>query len=464
MGRLSSIRRSQWSTTPTRASSRSVSLAVPKSCVPFTPPPPTPADQHSQGTTATKFRPGACTNCGAMSHKLRDCLERPRKVGAKYTGKDIAQDEVLHDDEAGLNGMEGMGDWDAKRDRWDGYDPAAHKIVVKEYEALEEARRKLREEAIDKGSASADVAAVKKAAKVGKGSKKKKRKDEDDDDFGSEDDSDEGGNGGDDEDKYAEGADVAGQRMDTKTRVTVRNLRIREDKAKYLMNLDPESAYYDPKTRSMREAPVTDVAPEDVRSLSSPSLLSLADSFARSQAIFAGDNFARHSGGATEVQRLQLFAWQSEQRGNDVHINSNPTQSHLLHREFLEKKEELKETSSASILQKYGGEKYLERVPRELLGGQTEDYVEYSRTGQVIKGLERAKARSKYDEDSSFLLALSSSLLADDLRVQSSPEITPPSGDRSTRLRPATGASPAATRRSRTRTGASVPPSSSHLP
>ena len=200
-----------------------------------------------------------------MSHKLRDCLERPRKVGAKYTGKDIAQDEVLHDDEAGLNGMEGMGDWDAKRDRWDGYDPAAHKIVVKEYEALEEARRKLREEAIDKGSASADVAAVKKAAKVGKGSKKKKRKDEDDDDFGSEDDSDEGGNGGDDEDKYAEGADVAGQRMDTKTRVTVRNLRIREDKAKYLMNLDPESAYYDPKTRSMREAPVTDVAPEDVR-------------------------------------------------------------------------------------------------------------------------------------------------------------------------------------------------------
>jgi pre-mRNA-processing factor SLU7 len=38
-------------------------------------------------------------------------------------------------------------------------------------------------------------------------------------------------------------------------------------------------------------------------------------------------------------------------------------------------------------------------VPKELLGGQTEDYVEYSRTGQVVKGRERAKARSKYDED-----------------------------------------------------------------
>ena len=53
--------------------------------------------------------------------------------------------------------------------------------------------------------------------------------------------------------------------MDTKTRITVRNLRIREDTAKYLINLDPESAYYDPKTRSMRDAPLKNVAPEDVR-------------------------------------------------------------------------------------------------------------------------------------------------------------------------------------------------------
>merc|ERR1712014_383122 len=36
---------------------------------------------------------------------------------------------------------------------------------------------------------------------------------------------------------------------------TVRNLRIREDTAKYLLNLDLDSAYYDPKSRSMREDP-----------------------------------------------------------------------------------------------------------------------------------------------------------------------------------------------------------------
>lgn len=52
-----------------------------------------------------------------------------------------------------------------------------------------------------------------------------------------------------------------------------------------------------------------------------------------------------------------------------------------------------------SILAKYGGEEYLEKAPKEIMDGQTENYVEYSRTGQIVKGKERAKARSKYPED-----------------------------------------------------------------
>jgi hypothetical protein len=43
--------------------------------------------------------------------------------------------------------------------------------------------------------------------------------------------------------------------MKAKDRVTVKNLRIREDTAKYLLNLDVDSSHYDPKTRSMRENP-----------------------------------------------------------------------------------------------------------------------------------------------------------------------------------------------------------------
>ena len=80
-------------------------------------------------------------------------------------------------------------------------------------------------------------------------------------------------------------------------------------------------------------------------------------------------------------------------------MNANPTQGEILHKEYKEKTEELRDSNKVGILAKYGGEQYLATVPKELLQGQTENYVEYSRTGQVIKGKERAKVRSKYAED-----------------------------------------------------------------
>jgi len=100
-----------------------------------------------------------------------------------------------------------------------------------------------------------------------------------------------------------------------------------------------------------------------------------------------------------------MFAWQSEQRGHDVHIQSNPTAAALMHKEFLENKDVLKDKSAASILEKYGGEQYLQSQPKELRSGQTEHYVEYDRRGKVIKGMEKAKAKSKYDEDSKHSLS-----------------------------------------------------------
>jgi pre-mRNA-processing factor SLU7 len=329
------------------------------------------------GPAAKKFRKGACENCGAMTHKKQDCLERPRRRGAKFTNKDIQADEVVQEIAAG---------YDAKRDRWNGYDVAEHKKVYEEYAAIDAARQKLREEEID-NQTTTDLAAVRKVAKASKAEGK-----EGDADFGSSDEEDA------DEDKYADAADAVGQKMDTKTRITVRNLRIREDTAKYLINLDPESAYYDPKTRSMRDAPNKNIPAEEVRT----DLFFPCKRLNESQAVFAGDNFFRYSGEAQDVQQLQLFAWQAAARGNDVHLNANPTQGELLHHEFKQKKEELKDTSKISILAKYGGAKYLQTAPKELLQGQTEDYVEYSRTGQVIKGREKAKAKSKYPEDGTF--------------------------------------------------------------
>lgn len=192
------------------------------------------------GPAAKKYRKGACENCGAMSHKKQDCVERPRKKGAKFTNKNIMADELVQKFD---------GDYDAKRDRWNGYDPAAYRSVVDEYEAAEAARQKYREEEIDKQT-STDEAAIKKAAK--------KEKKVEDDDFGSSDEEEEN------EDKYADAADQVGQSLDTKNRITVRNLRLREDTAKYLINLDGESAHYDPKTRSMRDAPDASLSLEEV--------------------------------------------------------------------------------------------------------------------------------------------------------------------------------------------------------
>jgi pre-mRNA-processing factor SLU7 len=86
----------------------------------------------------TKYKKGACENCGALTHKKRDCVERPRKVGAKYTGSNLAPDEFL---QPNLNLT-----YDGKRDRWNGYENIAHKETIEEYEKLEDVKRDIKKE------------------------------------------------------------------------------------------------------------------------------------------------------------------------------------------------------------------------------------------------------------------------------------------------------------------------------
>lgn len=50
-------------------------------------------------------------------------------------------------------------------------------------------------------------------------------------------------------------------------------------------------------------------------------------------------------------------------------------------------------------MDKYGGEEHLQAPPKELLLAQSEVYVEYNRKGKVLKGVERAAVKSKYEED-----------------------------------------------------------------
>ena len=304
---------------------------------------------YNRGTfaapAAKKFRKGACENCGAMTHKSRDCLDRPRKVGAKFTNKDIRPDELIQNVELGF---------EAKRDRWTGYDPNEYTSVTTEWDLVEEERRKLREK-----KANEKLTAAAKGLPVSSDS-------EDNDEE-------------EDEDKYADDADMVGQKVDTKARTTVRNLRIREDTAKYLINLDANSAYYDPKTRSMRQNP------EEKKDIN--------------EVTYAGDNFVRYTGDVPEMAKVQLFAWEAAEAGKDISLQANPSAAEKMYKQYQEKKKEISSTVKNTILEKYGGEEHLQAPPKELLLAQTETYVEYSQTGRVIKGPEPAKVRSKYEED-----------------------------------------------------------------
>jgi pre-mRNA-processing factor SLU7 len=93
---------------------------------------------------------------------------------------------------------------------------------------------------------------------------------------------------------------------------SVRNLRIREDTAKYLLNLDINSAHYDPKSRSMREDP-NPQKPDSEKS-------------------FTGDNFVRKSGDYHAWEQQTIHALQAFDKGQDIHMQAAPSMAELLHR------------------------------------------------------------------------------------------------------------------------------------
>ena len=334
-------------------------------------------------SAATKFRKGACQNCGAVTHKTKECVERPRKKGAKWTKSDIRPDEYIPEALAK--------DFDGKRDRWHGYNPAEYTKVIKRFDKLEDARREVREAEWEADKER--ERALKEERRQKRREKKEKKKldalvgnadgekaDSDDD---SESDSDLGSDGSSDEEdglKDSLGAQIT--KLDGKQRTTVRNLRIREDTAKYLLNLDVNSAYYDPKSRSMRANPLahTGKGAEDLP--------------------FAGDNFVRTNGDVRNVRQLQSFVWQANEKGNeDINLIANPSQAEKMFQQFQEKKSALKETKKSRVLDKYGGSEHMKAPDKRLIFAQSESYVEYAPDGTVIKGQEEAIPKTKYAED-----------------------------------------------------------------
>ena len=277
------------------------------------------------GPAATKYRKGACENCGSMSHKAKDCLSRPRAKGARWTGRDIEADEVVQDVRLG---------WDAKRDRWNGFDAREYMSVVNDFNEMDE----LRQKALEK----------KKGAEGGAG------------------------------DTYAEELDPT-KHQSTATR----QLRIREDTAKYLLNLDVNSATYNPKTRALVNAGEAE-----------------GDKTAD---VFAEEGFMKASGDASEFEKAQQFAWEAQENKGDtsMHMQANPTAGAFYRKKEEEEAARVRAEREKVLLEKYGGGDGDNAAAKALQAAavtESETFVEYDESG-AINGLPKAAAKSKYAED-----------------------------------------------------------------
>merc|ERR1712072_1541724 len=116
---------------------------------------------------------------------------------------------------------------------------------------------------------------------------------------------------------------------------TVRNLRIREDTAKYLLNLDLESAYYDPKSRSMREDP-TPGKPFHEK-------------------CYAGDNLIKSSGDELqEFKKLQLHLLEASKKGFAYIADAAPSQAEALFHKYKARKNKFQTDKMAALRLRYG--------------------------------------------------------------------------------------------------------------
>lgn len=352
------------------------------------------------GDRKTRFERNACKNCGAKTHQAKDCMERPRKRGAWKTNANLASDEIVQE-RLKLS-------YDESRDRWNGVDAEVYmKKNMRLHEKAEQEKRieaqRIRDEKFKRKEErrterKKEKDAKKEAKKAKKEENRKLKKDQNsggsesdsdsDSDSDSESDLDSDSDSDKDDGVRQLGNESTAFKVGNKVKASVHNLRIREDTAKYLLNLDVNSAFYDPKTRSMRANP-------------NPELDA-------TQADYVGDNFVKNSGDAVELAKAQIFAWDASARQshdgedpNALHLQGNPTQVALAQKQFEERKRKAKEIRERSLKEKYGENVVMgKEADPSMLCAASSEFVEHTPDGRRIRqGITLTQSGPKYDED-----------------------------------------------------------------
>ena len=296
-----------------------------------------------------KYRKGACENCGAITHKTKECCERPRKRGAKYTQSNFKPDEYIKEVEL---------DFAGKRDRWNGYTPDMGKRLIDEYELITNEKERIKQEKL-------------KNAKTEKERKMIQRDEDLEEDISSDEENDipnifkqiaqrlaqkdtENDTNSDKKEVLSYFEDYKSKNNNTlPTKIeeiprkilyhlsTSKSLHIGEDYSKYLLNLALNSAYYDAKSRSMRENPL---ATSEINT-------------------FKGENCLYKAGDVVNLIEEQKFIDEANQKNKELNLNmiAMPSQAELFYKYVKQKKSLCKSESLKRAIDKYGGKEYFEK-------------------------------------------------------------------------------------------------------
>jgi Pre-mRNA splicing Prp18-interacting factor len=159
--------------------------------------------------------------------------------------------------------------------------------------------------------------------------------------------------------------------QDPRTKTTIRDLRIREDIANYLLDLSDVNSK-GPKNQ-VKEGDGDD---------------------------FVSENAMRFSGDAAKLLEQEKMVWDLIQHQNaDINSVALPTATELIYKKIKEKQQEEIDARKNELAQKYGESQSLQADPN-LIFAQTERYVEYTRDGKIkMEGKKKAYGKSKYEED-----------------------------------------------------------------